>query len=138
MSTTSSRQSAVCPAFSITALQADHSDVVGDVRGEGLMIGVEIVTDAASRTPAPALARQIKQHCKLHHRVLLSSEGPYSSVIKIKPPICFTVAHAERMVGAIRTALESFTTLSPADKAALADASGEEVDRIAARHSRLS
>ncbi|KAL4859438.1 Zinc finger CCCH domain-containing protein 40 [Chlorella vulgaris] len=113
----------------LSELQADHSDVVGDVRGEGLMIGVEIVTDAASRTPAPALARQIKQHCKLHHRVLLSSEGPYSSVIKIKPPICFTVAHAERMVGAIRAALESFTTLSPADKAALADASGEERHR---------
>ena len=58
------------------------------------MVGIEVVTD---RDPAPALAAALKLHAKRAHRVLLSTEGPYSSVLKIKPPMCFSIAQ----VGAI-------------------------------------
>lgn len=116
-------------------LQEQHPDVIGEVRGEGLMIGVEVVTDPHTQTPAPALARHLKHACKAHHRVLLSSEGPFCSVIKVKPPICFSEGQAERMAGALRDALDALT---PDDKAALAAASREEVERIAERHRLLS
>ena len=54
------------------------------MRGEGLMLGVELVTDAVSRCHAPALARLLRARCKAEHRVLLSAEGPYSNVIKVR------------------------------------------------------
>ena len=109
--------------------------MIGEVRGEGLMIGVEVVTDPHTQTPAPSLARHLKHACKARHRVLLSSEGPFCSVIKVKPPICFSEEQAERMAGALRDALDALT---PDGKAALAAASREEVDRIAERHRLLS
>jgi ethanolamine-phosphate phospho-lyase len=99
------------------------------------MLGLELVTDAASRTPAPALARRVKRHCKEAHRVLLSTEGPFSSVIKVKPPLCFSEEQAERMVGALRNALR---TLSADERAELAEASREEVACIAERHRLLA
>lgn len=37
-------------------LQAAHRDVIGDVRGEGLMAGLELVTDPETKTPAPAVS----------------------------------------------------------------------------------
>ena len=115
--------------------QAEHPDVIGEVRGEGLMIGMEVVTDPASQAPSPALARALKQHCKRRHRVLLSSEGPFCSVIKVKPPLCFSEAQADAMVAALGDALRA---LSDSDKAALAAASRAEVEGIEERHRRLS
>ena len=67
----------------LRALQAAHPEVLGDVRGQGLMVGLEVVTDAGSRCHGPALARHIKQRCKGDHRVLISSEGPFGNVIKV-------------------------------------------------------
>eukprot|EP00887_Chlorella_sp_A99_P007358 scaffold2.g7358.t1 len=105
-----------------------HPEVVGDVRGEGLMLGVELVTDAASRCHAPALARCVKQRCKQEQRVLLSTEGPYGNVIKIKPPICMTLEEADRMVDAMQAVLGG---LSPEERQALAEASRQEVAALA-------
>lgn len=47
------------------------------------MLGVELVTDAASKAPHPVLAKALKAACKGAHRVLISSEGPFESVIKV-------------------------------------------------------
>lgn len=112
----------------LRALQDVHPEVVGDVRGEGLMLGVELVTDAASRCHAPALARCVKQRCKQEQRVLLSTEGPYGNVIKIKPPICMTLEEADRMVDAMQAVLGG---LSPEERQALAEASRQEVAALA-------
>jgi ethanolamine-phosphate phospho-lyase len=115
-------------------LQAQHPDVIGDVRGEGLMIGIEMITDPQSKAHSPALARHLKLRCKADHRVLLSSEGPFASVIKVKPPICFTEQQADRMVDAMAAVLAA---LAPEDKACLAEASRAEVQAVSERHARL-
>lgn len=99
------------------------------------MLGVELVTDAASRAPAPALARALKRRCKEAHHVLLSTEGPFSSVIKVKPPLCFGEDDAERMVGALRCALGG---LGAEERAELAEASREEVAHVSERHCLLA
>lgn len=62
--------------------------IVGDVRGPGLMLGIEIVTDQESKTPAPMLAHRIVEECV--KRGVLFGESKYAglgNVIKIKPPL---------------------------------------------------
>lgn len=108
--------------------------MIGDVRGAGLMVGIELVTDPASCAPAPALAAALKAACKRRRRVLLSSEGPYASVLKIKPPLCFSEADADELVAALGAALAE---LGPEERAALAEASRAEVAEVQERHRRL-
>ncbi|MCQ4165505.1 aminotransferase class III-fold pyridoxal phosphate-dependent enzyme [Tahibacter harae] len=62
---------------------------IGDVRGCGLFIGAEIVTDRASRAPDRTLARAIVEQMK-DRQVLLSTDGPDDNVLKIKPPLVFS------------------------------------------------
>lgn len=67
----------------------DKYACIGDVRGLGLFLGVELVTDTASLTPAGELAAHIVNRMK-ERGILLSTDGPHRNVIKIKPPLVFT------------------------------------------------
>jgi 4-aminobutyrate aminotransferase-like enzyme/Ser/Thr protein kinase RdoA (MazF antagonist) len=69
----------------LRALRASHP-IVGDVRGEGLFIGVELVTSPAQRTPAAAGADALVNRLRARG-VLASTDGPDHNVIKIKPPL---------------------------------------------------
>jgi len=66
-------------------LQERH-DCIGDVRGHGLFLGIELVEDRRTRTPAPALAARLVRRMATHG-VLMSTDGPQANVIKIKPPM---------------------------------------------------
>jgi 4-aminobutyrate aminotransferase-like enzyme len=66
-------------------LQKTH-DCIGDVRGLGLFIGVELVSDLVSRTPATDLTAFVKERMRAH-RILLGSEGPMDNILKIRPPL---------------------------------------------------
>lgn len=70
---------------------------IADVRGRGLFIGVEIVTDRESLTPDPAAARRIINAMK-DRGVLISVTGPHRNVLKIRPPMPFATGHADRLV----------------------------------------
>ncbi|MDG2405366.1 MAG: aminotransferase class III-fold pyridoxal phosphate-dependent enzyme [Paracoccaceae bacterium] len=59
---------------------------IGDVRGMGLFIGVELVTDQQSKTQATDLSRYVKNRMRAH-RILLGSEGPQDNILKIRPPL---------------------------------------------------
>ncbi|WP_439111922.1 aminotransferase class III-fold pyridoxal phosphate-dependent enzyme [Lentibacter sp.] len=63
-----------------------HHEVVGDVRGYGLFIGVDLVTDRQTRRPATEVADYVKNRMRAH-RILLGCEGPYDNVLKIRPPL---------------------------------------------------
>ncbi len=77
-------------------LQQRH-DAIGDVRGCGLFLGVELVRDRAARTPDRPKAKAVVEAMKARH-VLLSTEGPDDNVLKIKPPIVFSQANAEEFL----------------------------------------
>lgn len=109
-------------------LQERYPTIIGDVRGVGLMIGMELVSNASSKSPAPATASFVKSHCKSVSRVLLSTEGPYSNVIKIKPPLCFSTTDVDRMVGALDAALASYLE---SDDETLVFFDQENVSRVA-------
>jgi 4-aminobutyrate aminotransferase-like enzyme len=77
-------------------LRADHA-LVGDVRGRGLFLGLELVLDRASLEPAAAQADYLVERMK-DHGVLLSTDGLFHNVVKMKPPLVFTETDADRVV----------------------------------------
>jgi len=78
---------------------------VGDVRGRGLFLGVELVDDQEARTPAAAIARYVVGRMK-EHGILLSTDGPDDNVVKIKPPLPFSHADAARLVDVLDRVLD--------------------------------
>lgn len=77
--------------------------VIGDVRGSGLFLGVEMC--AADGSPGTALAKVIKNKLR-HMHILVSTDGPYDQVLKIKPPLTFTSSDADHLCNAIKVILE--------------------------------
>lgn len=88
---------------SMKALQSEFS-CIGDVRGSGLFIGIEFIKDK-NLTPDTALAGHIKNELRNRH-ILVSTDGPYDSVIKSKPPLCFTRANVDQVVGEMKDILQ--------------------------------
>jgi 4-aminobutyrate aminotransferase-like enzyme len=84
-------------------LQQRHA-CIGDVRGQGLFIGAELMRDRDTRTPDASKAKAVVEAMKAR-RVLLSTEGPDDNVLKIKPPIVFTQAHAEQFLDKLEQVL---------------------------------
>lgn len=66
-----------------------NSRIVGDVRGIGLMLGVELVKDKASKAPAPDLAKQVRTLCH-RHGLLVEIGGHYDNVVRFLPPLVLT------------------------------------------------
>lgn len=83
---------------------AERHTLIGDVRGLGLFMGVELVTDREKLTPAADEARQVIEMVK-EDGVLLSVEGPFHNVLKIKPPLQFDITDADLLLGAVDRAL---------------------------------
>ena len=74
--------------------------LIGDVRGVGLFIGVELVSDGATLAPAATPAAYIIERMK-DHGLLLSTDGPLHNVIKIKPPLVFSNENADFLVAVL-------------------------------------
>ncbi len=82
----------------LAGLMERHA-IVGDVRGLGLFLGIELVLDRQTRTPAAPQAAHVVERMK-DHGILLSTDGPDHNVIKMKPPLVFSEADADRAVDA--------------------------------------
>ncbi|MBX8474338.1 diaminobutyrate--2-oxoglutarate transaminase [Pseudomonas cichorii] len=93
---------------SLRQLQSDYP-CLGQVRGRGLMVGVEIVSDAPgdSRVPAAdtALAQAIQRQC-LHLGVILELGGRHGAVVRFLPPLIIQAEEIEVLVGVFQIALE--------------------------------
>ncbi len=72
---------------------------IGDVRGQGLFVGVEIVTDRATKTPDRARAIAIVDRLK-DEGYLTSNAGAFGNVVKIRPPLVFEPQHADGFLAA--------------------------------------
>jgi 4-aminobutyrate aminotransferase-like enzyme/Ser/Thr protein kinase RdoA (MazF antagonist) len=79
--------------------------LIGDVRGLGLFIGVELVKDRVTLEPAGREAAVVVESMK-DHGILISTDGPYHNVLKIKPPLVFTEANAFQLVRTLDLVLE--------------------------------
>ncbi|KAG8134484.1 putative Alanine--glyoxylate aminotransferase 2-like 1-like protein, partial [Naja naja] len=83
--------------FGLLKEQQKKHSLVGDVRGAGLFIGVDLVKDQIRRTPATAEAQHIIYKLK-ERKILLSADGPYRNVLKFKPPMCFSMEDTKFVV----------------------------------------
>jgi 4-aminobutyrate aminotransferase-like enzyme/Ser/Thr protein kinase RdoA (MazF antagonist) len=81
---------------SLRQLQACHP-LIGDVRGRGLYIGIELVRNRETLEPATREAKELINRAR-RRRVLLSTDGPFDNVIKIKPPLVCNRQNAEEVV----------------------------------------
>ncbi len=81
---------------SLQAIAPRH-DLIGDVRGSGLFLGVELVRDHHSLGPADAEASYVSNRMR-EEGILLGTDGPYHNVVKIRPPMPFNAENADRLV----------------------------------------
>ena len=80
----------------LVALQEKHP-LIGEVRGLGLMLGVELVKDRVTKEPASTETADIVEKAK-DRGLLIGKGGLYGNVIRIKPPMCITKADCDFMV----------------------------------------
>jgi len=76
---------------------------VGEVRGAGLFVGVELVADAR-KTPATALAARVVNELR-RRGVLVGTTGPHASILKIRPPMVFSAAQADLLADTLDAVL---------------------------------
>jgi alanine-glyoxylate transaminase/(R)-3-amino-2-methylpropionate-pyruvate transaminase len=84
-------------------LQEKHS-LIGDVRGLGLMLGVELVKDRATKEPARAECAQVFERAR-ELGLLIGKGGLHGNVLRIKPPMCLTLADADFLLAVLDQAL---------------------------------
>jgi 4-aminobutyrate aminotransferase-like enzyme len=89
----------------LKALQARYP-TIGDVRGAGLFIGVEMVEDPATKAPSARLATRLVNGLR-ERRVLISSAGSLANVLKIRPPLVFSKENADTLLAALADALKT-------------------------------
>ena len=94
----------------MTAL-AQKYDIIGDVRGSGLIFGAELVLDRATKAPASAFTDQIINAMR-HRGVILSKLGQHKNALKIRPPMPFSIENADLLFDTLDDVL-SQTLLVP-------------------------
>lgn len=74
-------------------------ELIGDVRGTGLFLGVDLVTDKASRTPASQAAHALTNNLR-EHGILTNTIGKHSNILKLRPPMVFSSENADFFLNA--------------------------------------
>lgn len=89
----------------LRALQTRHA-LIGDVRGLGLMIGAELVTDRETKEPAAKQAAEIRRICR-ENGVLIGVGGQGGNVLRVQPPLVIEDAALDRAIDVIDEAFEA-------------------------------
>jgi len=87
---------------SIAELAGRHASI-GDVRGAGLYLGIELV-EPGTTGPAAQLATRVINALRAR-RVLIGAAGRHGNVLKVRPPLCFSAANADHLVAALDESL---------------------------------
>lgn len=85
---------------------ASRHRLIGEVRGKGLMIGLELVKDPVSKEPAPEEGRRLREAC-LERGVLLGLGGTFGNVLRVQPPLVIEKAQMEEVVGVLGEVLRA-------------------------------
>jgi alanine-glyoxylate transaminase/(R)-3-amino-2-methylpropionate-pyruvate transaminase len=82
----------------------DKHDVVGDVRGKGLMTGIELVKDRSTKEPATQECARVWERAK-DLGLLVGKGGFYANVLRVKPPMCLTKPDVDFLIEVLDIAL---------------------------------
>jgi 4-aminobutyrate aminotransferase-like enzyme len=88
----------------LRGLQRKH-ELIGDVRGKGLFVGVELVSDRNTKAPCEQAAKRVINAMR-DRGVLIGTTGPAGNVLKIRPPMAFSRENAEQLVQTLDGVLE--------------------------------
>lgn len=83
---------------------SERFPIIGQARGSGLFLGIELVRDRETLQPADWEASYITERMKAHG-ILISTEGPRHNVLKLKPPMIFQRAHVDLFMDLLAEAL---------------------------------
>jgi 4-aminobutyrate aminotransferase-like enzyme/Ser/Thr protein kinase RdoA (MazF antagonist) len=83
----------------------ERHPLIGDVRGSGLFLGIDLVRDGASREPATEEADYVVNRLR-ERGILAGTDGPHHNVIKLRPPLIFSEADANLFVETLDSILE--------------------------------
>jgi len=86
---------------------AKYYPLIGDVRGSGLFLGIELIEDE-DLSPATVAAKNLVNGMK-ERGILLSTDGPFNNVIKIKPPLCIHKDDVQFLIDNLYSELKSMT-----------------------------
>lgn len=89
---------------SLKELQKRHA-LIGDVRGSGLFLGIDLVRNRDTREPATQQASYIVNRLR-DRGILTGTDGPYHNVIKLRPPLIFSNADADLFVATLDSVLD--------------------------------
>jgi 4-aminobutyrate aminotransferase-like enzyme len=79
-------------------------DIIGDVRGKGLMIGIELVKDRSSKKPAADSTKKAVQLLQ-DKGVIIGLGGFYGNVLRLQPPLVITQEQASKVMGKLTDVL---------------------------------
>jgi len=85
-------------------LQTCHA-LIGDVRGSGLFLGIDLVRDRETREPATEAADYVVNRLR-ECGILAGTDGPHHNVIKLRPPLIFSEADADLFVTTLEASLQ--------------------------------
>ncbi|WP_406566002.1 aspartate aminotransferase family protein [Acidisoma silvae] len=77
---------------------------MADIRGDGLFIAAEFVSDPVAKTPDTALAGRVVNELR-QRRILISASGKAGNSLKIRPPLPFSTEHADKLLAGMKAAL---------------------------------
>ncbi len=86
----------------------ERCPLIGEVRGRGLMIGLELVRDRQTKEPAPQEAKALRAALR-ERGVLVGVGGPYGNVLRIQPPLSITTDECDRAAEAVEQTMTSVT-----------------------------
>ncbi len=87
----------------------ERHEIIGDVRGLGLMLGIDLVKDRKSKEPATERAGRVVERCR-ELGVLMGTDGPFDNVIKMRPALIFTRANADLLMDVLTQAFADTET----------------------------
>lgn len=83
---------------------AEKNELIGDVRGSGLLVGLELVTSRETKTPATTETQQLIELMR-SEGVLVGAAGRGRNILKLRPPLIARREHVDQFVGALQTSM---------------------------------
>lgn len=88
----------------------DKHSAIGDVRGKGLMLALEFVTDRDSKTPDKEMTAEVFEACRAEG-IILSKSGPFQQCLRMVPPLCLSQEDVDHVTTSLDGALSAAAKL---------------------------